>query len=64
MYTRPSATAAVEAPGKLAVQRGCAGSTLSGRPVSREAPLCSGPRQLSQPETAAGVETERQIATE
>src|SRR5688500_6650444 len=53
IYARPSATAAVEAPGKFAVQSGWAGSIFSGRPVSREDPFCSGPRQFSHPETVA-----------
>src|SRR5688572_29606346 len=50
---RPLATAAVEAPGKSAVQSACAGSILSGKPVSRDRPTCSGPRQFSQPEIPA-----------
>src|SRR5687767_11023681 len=59
IYTRPSATAAVEDPGKSAVHSGCAASILSGNPVSRETPSCSGPRQFSQPETAASLAVEK-----
>src|ERR1700729_4579555 len=43
----------VDWPGKLAIHSGCAGSAESGRPVSNEVPFCWGPRQSSQPETAA-----------
>src|SRR5262245_21092422 len=45
----------VDWPGKSTRQSGFFGSTLSGRPVSRDMPVWSGPRQLSQPVTGAAV---------
>src|SRR5260221_3310903 len=53
IYTRPLATTGVDCPGKSAIQSGCCGSTVSGKPVSSEVPFCCGPRQLNQPWTGS-----------
>src|SRR5713101_7606563 len=42
-----------DCPGKSATQSASCIETFSGKPVSRETPHCSGPRQLSQPRRAS-----------
>ena len=41
-----------DCPGKSATQSVSCAETRSGSPVSREYPVCSGPRQLNQPRGA------------
>src|SRR5262249_40615805 len=45
----PFAMTGADWPGKSTTHSASSAETLSGNPVSLEIPLCSGPRQLSQP---------------